>query len=178
MARVRPGSFIAGAFLRRVLALETVILVASFAVLVAVTFADVLLRRVTGSGLLWSRDLGIYANVWLSMLGIGIASGSGSHLRPRFMDHWIRPGWEPCMQRLQEVLAAVGFAVLCWVASRVVAETRSLGDINTVLRWPVWISQLCMPLSFGLAACKHALFAWYTDLRPQDRDETSEAPRA
>ncbi len=178
MSAPKPGSFLAGQFLRRLLALETGILLASFAVLVVVTFADVLLRRMTGSGLMWSRDVGIYANVWLSMLGIGVASGSGSHLRPHFMDHWIRPGWEPVLVRVQESLAALGFVMLCLVSWQVVAETRSLGDFNNVLRWPVWICQLCMPLAFAFAACKHALFAWYPVLRPEERDETTAAPRA
>jgi TRAP-type C4-dicarboxylate transport system permease small subunit len=153
--------------LHRLFALETAILLISFAILVLVTFADVALRRMTGSGLLWSRDLGIYANIWLSMLGIGIASSQGSHLRPRFMDGWIRTDWQNWLPRLQECLSALGFLALAVIAWQVVAETRELGDVNTVL-----------PVAMGFAAFKHGLFAIYPALRPAERDETSEAPRA
>jgi hypothetical protein len=79
---------------------------------------------------------------------------------------------------VQELLAAAGFLVLAVIAARVVADTRELGDSNSVLRWPIWICQLCMPLALGFAAFKHSLFALYPSLRPEERDETSEAPRA
>lgn len=167
----------ARAALRNLLALESAVLLAAFAVLILVTFADVALRTISGSGLLWSRDVGIYANIWLSMLGIGIASSQGSHLRPRFLDSWVRPGWHVWLPRVQELLAAAGFLALAVIAARVVADTRALGDSNSVLRWPVWICQLCMPIALGFAAFKHSLFALYPALRPEERDETSEAPR-
>ena len=160
------------------LALETAVLLTAFATLILVTFADVALRTITGSGLLWSRDVGIYANIWLSMLGIGIASSQGSHLRPRFMDSWVRASWDSWLPRVQELLTAAGFLLLAVIATRVVADTRQLGDNNSVLRWPIWIFQLCMPIALGFATFKHALFALYPVLRPQERDETSEAPRA
>lgn len=164
------------ALLRAVFVFETTVLVAAFAILIGVTFADVISRRITGSGILWSRDVGIYANVWLSMIGIGIASAQGSHLRPRFLDRAIRPVWEPGMQRLQELLTAVGFVVLAWIAWQVVAETRELDDRNMVLRWPVWLLQLCMPVAFGFAASKHLAFAAYPSLRPGERDEVTVQP--
>jgi TRAP-type C4-dicarboxylate transport system permease small subunit len=163
--------------LQKLMALETAILLTAFAILVTVTFTDVALRTFTGSGLLWSRDVGIYANIWLSMLGIGIASSQGSHLRPRFMDSWARSSWAAWLPRVQELLTAAGFLVLAVIAARVVADTRELGDSNSVLRWPIWICQLCMPIALGFAAFKHSLFALYPALRPQERDEASEAPR-
>lgn len=167
----------AAMYLRRLLQLETVVLLAAFAILIAVVFTDVVLRRLTGSGLLWSRDIGIYANIWLSLIGIGIASAQGSHLRPRFLDAWVRPGWERWLRPMQEWLTALGFAALAAIAWSVVQETRELGDANQVLRWPVWILQLCMPLAFLFAASKHVIFALRPDLRPGERDEASEAPR-
>ena len=164
--------------LEKLLALEAAVLLTAFAILILVTFTDVALRTLTGSGLLWSRDVGIYANIWLSMLGIGIASSQGSHLRPRFMDSWVRADWHSWLPRMQELLTAAGFLALAVIAAQVVADTRELGDINSVLRWPIWICQLCMPLALGFAAFKHSLFALYPALRPEERDQTSEAPRA
>jgi TRAP-type C4-dicarboxylate transport system permease small subunit len=117
-----PTLNLARNYLRRLLQLETAVLLVAFAILVAVTFTDVLLRRLTGSGLLWSRDVGIYANIWLSMIGIGIASAQGSHLRPHFLDGWVRPGWERWLRPLQEWLTALGFAALAWIAWSVVEE--------------------------------------------------------
>lgn len=158
--------------LRGLFALETAVLLAAFAALIAVTFADVVMRRVTGSGLLWSREVGIAANIWLSMLGIGIASSQGSHLRPRFMDHWVPAAARAWLPRLQEFLTAAGFGALAWISWQVVAESRELGDTTQSLRWAVWQVQLCMPLAMGFAAFKHFVFGLYPALRPAERDES------
>jgi hypothetical protein len=40
-----------------------------------------------------------------------------------------------------------------------------------VLRWPVWMLQICMPIAFAFAASKHLAFAVFPSLRPGERDE-------
>jgi C4-dicarboxylate transporter, DctQ subunit len=159
------------AALRWVERAEIAITASAFLVLIAVIFADVVVRRVTGSGIVWAREVGVFANIVLSMVGIGIASAHGSHLRPRFVDSWLPATWDPLMKRIQDLLTAFAFAILAWLAWRVVSETRELQETSTVLRWLVWPIQLCLPLAFGLAAVRHLLFASVPNLRPRDESE-------
>jgi C4-dicarboxylate transporter, DctQ subunit len=143
----------------------------AFAVLVVVIFADVVWRWTTGSGIFWAREVGVFANIVLTIIGIGIASSDGTHLRPRFFDRVFPASWDGALTRIQEWLTAVGFAALAWVAVGVVQETRALEDRTIVLRWLVWPVQLVLPVAFGLGAVRHGIFALVPALRPAEKGE-------
>jgi TRAP-type C4-dicarboxylate transport system permease small subunit len=161
--------------LQRALALirkgEVILTSAAFAVLVVVIFADVVWRWTTGSGIFWAREVGVFANIVLTIIGIGIASADGTHLRPRFFDRVFPASWDGALTRIQEWLTAAGFAALAWVAVGVVQETMALEDRTIVLRWLVWPVQLVLPVAFGLGAVRHAVFALLPALRPAERGE-------
>lgn len=150
---------------------EIAITVSAFALMIIVIFADVVVRRVTGSGLVWAREVGVFANIVLSMVGIGLASARGAHLRPRFVDSWVPKSWDPAMTRIQELLTGIAFAVLAWLSWQVVSETRELRFTSTVLSWQYWPIQLCLPIAFGLAMIRHSLFAVVPSLRPREESE-------
>jgi C4-dicarboxylate transporter, DctQ subunit len=157
LARIRTG--------------EVALTTAAFAVLVVVIFADVLWRWTTGSGIFWAREVGVFANIVLTIIGIGIASSDGTHLRPRFFDRVFPARWDGALVRIQELLTAAGFAALAWVAVGVVQETMALEDRTIVLRWLVWPVQLVLPVAFGLGALRHGIFALVPGLRPVERGE-------
>ena len=145
---------------------ERIVSFAAFLCMIAVVFADVVSRELTGSGLHWAGQLGVYANIVVVMLGIGLASAQGSHLRPRFADHWLPARWNPVLDRIADGLMAVfcgGFALL---SGLVVAETAVLGERSGVLGTLVWPVQLVFPLAFGLATLRHALYALWPELSP------------
>jgi TRAP-type C4-dicarboxylate transport system permease small subunit len=134
--------------------------------LVAVLLGDVAKREVTGSGLTWARDVGVLANLVLTMVGIGLASAEGDHLRPRLADRLLPARWESTVTVVQEsVMSAfcLGFAI---VALRAVVETYGLGEQLPVLAWPVWPLQLIIPAVFLVAAIRHGLLAAFPSLRP------------
>lgn len=150
---------------------ELAVTCAAFAVLAAVIFADVAVREVTGSGLSWARQVGVYANVFVTIVGIGLASSGGAHLRPRFADHWLPRSWDPALTHVGEWLTAAFCLAFAWVAFGVVQETRALDERSVVLRLTVWPFQSVLPLAFAIAALRHALYGVWPTLRPAERGE-------
>ena len=75
--------------LKRLVKAEKWISFVAFTLLITVIFADVVSRELTGSGMHWARQVGVYANIFIVMAGFGLASASGQHLRPRFADGWL-----------------------------------------------------------------------------------------
>jgi TRAP-type C4-dicarboxylate transport system permease small subunit len=150
---------------------ELAVTTAAFLVLVAVIFGDVVVRRVTGSGIVWAREIGVMANIVLTIIGIGLASADGTHLRPRVFDRLVPERWDAIMTRIQEGLTALAFAVLAAIAVMVVRETIELDDRSIVLRWVVWPIQASLPIAFAVATIRHGLFALRPDLRPRERGE-------
>ncbi len=150
---------------------EVIVTTAAFLVLVIVIFGDVVVRRVTGSGVVWAREVGVMANIVLTIIGIGLASADGTHLRPRIFDRLVPERWDQAMTRIQEALTALAFAVLAGIAAKVVGETIQLDERSIVLRWVVWPIQATLPIAFGVATVRHAIFALRPDLRPRERGE-------
>lgn len=164
----RPG---VARLLSGLAAFERALTAAAFAVLAAVIFADVVWRWTTGSGIFWAREVGVYANIVLTIMGIGIASAEGAHLRPRFLDRLFPSSWDGTLTRVQETLTAVAFASLAAVATQVVIETIRLEDRSIVLRWLVWPVQTVLPLAFAIGALRHGLYAIWPGHRPVERGE-------
>lgn len=145
---------------------ERTIVIVAFSGMVGVVFADVLAREVTGIGLPWARQVGVYFNIVVVMFGIGLASAAGSHLRPRFADGWLPARWEFQLAFLQHALFAlfcVGFAA---VATDMVITSVRLDERSEILRLPVWPIQAVIPLVFGIAALRHGIYAVRPELRP------------
>ncbi len=174
-AAIEPGKAprqIAG-LLRRAGQVERWIAMLAFLMLVAVLFADVVSRELTGSGLIWARQLGVYANLVITLVGLGVASAQGAHLRPRFADRWLPNAWNPAIERLQEALMAGFCAAFAIVAIVAVMETQALAERTAMPPWPVWPFQALIPLAFSAAGVRHALFAAWPGLRPDARHQVS-----
>lgn len=163
-------------FLVRLGQMERAISFAAFMVMIAVVFIDVVSRELTGGGMHWAGQAGVYANLFVVMFGLGVASANGSHLRPRFADCWLPDSWEPVLIRLQELLMALFCAAFAVIAATVVADSIQLAERSAVLGILVWPFQVVIPAAFGLAAVRHGLYALYPELRPADTDHCDQHP--
>lgn len=158
---------IARAILERIGQLERAVAFSAFLVLIGVLFADVASREVTGAGITWARQIGIYANLFIILAGIGIASARGAHLRPRIADRWFPAPWNPLLDRLQDAFMAFFCLSLAILAALAVAETRLLDERTANPRWLVWPFQAFLPLTFLIACLRHALYAGIPGLAPR-----------
>ncbi len=154
--------------LERLSSLERAITCVAFLVLIVAVFADVLSREVTGTGLHWARQTGVYANVVVVMFGLGLASAGGSHLRPRFADRWLPARMEPVLTRFNDLGMGLFCLSFAWIAAGVVVESIALGELSVALRVAVWPFQSVVPLAFGLAGLRHLAYAAFPELRPAE----------
>ncbi len=139
----------------------------AFSVLAIVLIADVLLREISGNGLPWVQQSGIYANVVVALFGLGLATSAGSHLRPRFADHWLPLAWQPMLQRIG--YAVTGFFLLLFAvfALQFSLQTRALDEVATVLRIPLWPMQLLIVIAFASAALRSFIYCLQPQLGPE-----------
>lgn len=152
--------------LKRLVKAEKWISFVAFALLITVIFADVVSRELTGSGMHWARQVGVYANLFIVMAGFGLASASGQHLRPRFTDGWLPVRWNALLGSLQEAVMALFCLAFAAVAFQVVTDTYIMQERSVVLRVVVWPFQAVIPAAFALAAVRHSIYALHPKLRP------------
>lgn len=147
---------------------ERAVTFVAFALLILAVFGDVLSRELTGTGLHWARQGGVYANLFVVMFGLGLASAGGSHLRPRFADGWLPARLTPFLERANDLgMAAFCFAFAA-IAAGVVIDSFGLQERSVALRIAVWPFQAVIPLAFAIAGLRHLVYAVYPELRPRD----------
>lgn len=163
--------------MRRLLGLLTAIergaCLVSFIVMSAALIADVGSRLVFGSGLLGAPQVGVIGMIALSMFGMGLAADTGSHLRPRFFDGLWPDRWEDALRRLADAIGAVFYLLIGVLAVFVVAESIELGDVTSVLRWPIWPLQTMIAAAFLMNALRYAVYVARPELRPAEDLESS-----
>ena len=138
----------------------------AFAAMVGVLGWDIFGRELLGSGKIWATPIAVYANVFLSFIGMGIASAAGAHLRPRFLDRCAPRALDGAFDRLTDAgfaLFCIGAGVLCW---RVLNESIALQETDPVLQWQIWPFQGFLVAAFALATVRHTLYASWPELRP------------
>lgn len=154
-------------FLAGLVRVERLTVLAAFVVMTISLFLDVMLRETRGHGLIGAANVGVFAMIVVAMIGIGLASTAGTHLRPRFFDGLVPKRHDASMNRVADLLTAVFCAYFAWLGVITVGEAMAQGDVNPELRWPIWPFQAVIPLAFWIAALRHGLFALFPDLAPR-----------
>lgn len=138
--------------------------------LVSLVSAEVILRAIANSSFGFVEELTGYLVVALTLFGAALALRSNTLFRVGFI-------FSAFPNRVQKVLwylfigiALLICAVLAWKSYQLVGSSFTRGKFApTVLRTPLWIPQVCMPLGFltiGLFLIEQFLLS----LRPQHRE--------
>ncbi len=149
-----------------------------FAVMALALIADVLSREFLGTGIFGAPRVGVYGMIAVAFLGIGVASHTGSHLRPRFTDALSPKSWDPILERLGDAIFALFCLGMAAITVSVAQVSYDFREVSPVLMWPIWPFQGIIAAAFGIGVVRHSIYALYPELRPipqSDRGpETSE----
>lgn len=155
-------------FIAVVTATERAIAFTAFSVMLVVLLADVIGRELFSEGVFGSVRVAVYALILCAMSGFGIATATGGHLRPKFMDGVLRGHLQVLGSRLGQVLSAAILLYLSYAAWQMVAFTRMIEERDLVLDILVWPVQMVLPLGFVLSALRHLCFATFPALLPNE----------
>jgi TRAP-type C4-dicarboxylate transport system permease small subunit len=158
----------AASLLKWVLRLEQAGTSLAFLTMVVVLGLDIFGRELLGNGKIWATPIAVYCNVFLAFIGIGIASSTGSHLRPRFFDKLAPKAMDANFARFTDVgfaLFCIGAGYLCW---RITRDSVQLQETDPVLQWQIWPFQVFLIAAFALATLRHTIYALWPVLKPAE----------
>lgn len=145
---------------------ECLVAVAAFSFIALVLLADTLGRELFSEGVFGAQRYAVFALVIGAYSGLGIATATGSHLRPRFADGWLPAAWGPAVDRLADVITGLFLTGVGVVATMFVLQSYEVEERTMVLDWLVWPFQIAIPLGFYSAAIRYFFFAALPPLRP------------
>lgn len=149
-----------------ILRVEKWIAFAAFALMLCALAADVIGREVFGHGVFGAVKFAVYVLIYCAMAGFGIATATGSHLRPQFLDNAVPKALVVPAMRLGQFISAAILLVLASAGLTFVGLGMMLEERDVTLDVLIWPVQMAIPVGFALSALRHIFYGIWLDLLP------------
>jgi TRAP-type C4-dicarboxylate transport system permease small subunit len=138
--------------------LEDGLLVILLAAMVVVAGAQIVLRNLFDSSLLWADPLLRVAVLWVGMIGAMVATRSDKQISIDAVSRFLPGRWKTRVRVLTDLFTAAVAAVVAWNGYRLVIDDRAAGGV-AISSVPVWVCEAVLPVAFGVIALRYGLFA-------------------
>lgn len=148
--------------------IERAIAFAAFVLMLGALAADVSGREIFGHGVFGAVKFAVYVLIYCAMSGFGIATATGSHLRPKFLDNAVPAVLTSIAIRLGQFASAAILLTLTWAGLTFVQLGIMLEERDVTLDVLIWPVQLAIPVGFALSALRHIFYGIWLDLLPAE----------
>lgn len=147
---------------------EKVFAFVAFLLILGALAADVIGRELAGHGVFGAVKFAVYALIYCAMAGFGVATATGSHLRPKFLDRVVPYALTSVALRLGQFASAAILLMLAWGGLTFVELGMMLEERDVTLDVLIWPVQLAIPIGFALSALRHVIYGIWLDLLPDE----------
>jgi len=133
--------------------LEDGLLVLLLAMIIAAAAAQIVLRNLWQTGLVWGDPLTKVLVLWIALLGAMAATRDGNHINIDMLSRFLPPKAKTVSRLLTDLFTALVCAVLAYHAARMVlidheAATAAFDGV------PTWVCELIIPAAFAVMALR------------------------
>ena len=140
--------------------LEEGILAALLAVMTLLTFVQVVLRYLFGTGFVWALEANTYLFAWLILLGISYGVRAHAHIGVDVLVKALPTNARRAVG-LVAILLCLAYAVIMLIGSwRLIDKLMLLGALGQDIPVPRWLLSIVLPLGFLLLAVRLLEQAW------------------
>jgi TRAP-type C4-dicarboxylate transport system permease small subunit len=154
--------------MRIIARLEDGLLALLLSAMIALATAQIVLRNIWESGLVWGDPMTKVLVLWVAMLGAMAAARDGNHINIDILSRFLPPGAKMVSRMITDLFTAAVCAVLAYHAGRMVMiDRQSISMAFAAV--PTWVCELIIPIGFGIMALRFLgrfLLAIYQALRP------------
>lgn len=120
--------------------------------MVALTFTDVLGRRLFNTPVFGANDITEHLMATIIFAGLPLLTARRGHLSIDLLDHWLlRPAWRP-WHRVVDVLVAVVLGLIAYEYFVAIGDARSTSEVSQALAIPRWWMYAFISFTTALAA--------------------------
>lgn len=139
---------------------EEAFLAIALAAMTLLTFVQVVLRYLFGTGLIWSLEATTYTFAWLVLIGMSYGVRTNAHIAVDLVTAKLRPPAARAAGLAALVLALAYAALMTWGSVVFVDRLLTLGNEARDIPLPRWLLVGIMPLAFVLLALRLVQAAW------------------
>ena len=155
-------------FLRQLFRLEAMVAVAAYTIVTCALMIDIVSREVFHHSIWGIQKIAVYSAITAGLIGLGLATSKGKHIRPKFTDTWLPTRWVGNLTRAGDLIATITFLVAGYVSIDLVVISYDYEFLAPVLDWPIWPFQIILPYTFFSTALRHGCSTVNPELRPKE----------
>ena len=156
MAPDRPTAV---ARLLRVLAIvEDGLLVVLLGGLIGLAAAQIGLRNLLDTSLLWADPALRVMVLWVGMLGAVVATRFDKQISVDVVSRFMPGRWKAATRVATDLFTAAVALALAWHSARLLLEDRTGGTL-VVASVPLWVCELVLPAAFGVIGLHYLAYA-------------------
>jgi C4-dicarboxylate transporter, DctQ subunit len=134
--------------------LEEAFMVVVLAVMTLLTFVQVVLRYLFGTGFVWSLEVTTYLSAWLVLIGMSYGVRTQAHIAVDVMTSRLPPRAARGVALLALLVALVSCVLMTYGSAVFVERLFALGNDARNIPLPRWLLTAVMPFGFGLLAVR------------------------
>jgi len=151
---VEDRSPIAARLLRVLAVVEDGLLVALLVLLIVLSAAQIVLRNLFDTSLLWADPALRVMVLWIGMIGAMVATRFDKQISVDAVSRFLPPRWKAAARVFTDLFTAVVCAALAWSSARLILEDRA-GGSEVIGSVPLWVCELVLPMAFGVIALRY-----------------------
>lgn len=128
---------------------ETVLLVAFLTAMILLSFAQVILRNVFDTGILWADPFVRHLLIWAGFLGAAIATHEERHIGIDALTKFFTPKLKTLAQIFTSLFALIVCYYLADAALVFLRDEKAAGS-EFVLSMPLWVAIIIIPAGYAL----------------------------
>jgi C4-dicarboxylate transporter DctQ subunit len=147
--------------------IEDWLLVIMLAVMIVLAVTQIAYRNIAGGGVVWIDPMLRMLVLWVALSGAVIASRTDNHIRIDFFAKYMTGKYYYYIKRVVHVYCVIICALIAWYSVSFVRMDYEYGT-EAFAGMPAWITQLIIPIAFGLMAFRYFLL-FLSPPRPDKR---------
>ncbi len=136
---------------------EDAALVSALAVLIFLSFSQIILRNFFSTGIIWGDAASRYLVLWVGLLGAMAATRDDNHISIDLVSRYATPRLKKIIRIITDFATALITIILTY-ASIVFMKDELASGAKAFAFVPTWIAGIILPFAFGMICIRYLIF--------------------
>ncbi len=138
--------------------IEEILLVSLLLTMIGMAVAQIVLRNLFDSGIVWGDSLVRVLVLWIGLVGAMVATRTDNHIRIDMISRYLPDPVKPFTTLAVHGFTALVTAAMAWFSLKFV-RMEMADNLMAFARVPAWMCEVIIPLAFGVISLRYTLFS-------------------
>ncbi len=143
--------------LKKLHTIEDAALVSALAILILISFSQIVMRNLFSSGFLWGDAASRYLVLWVGLLGAMAATRDDNHITIDIISRFATTRLKSVFRVITDLATAFITGILTYASFVFIKDELSSGMMAFGFV-PTWIAEIIFPVAFGVISLRYSIY--------------------